>query len=314
MGLRIAGLDVEVAWWADHDKDAEIVMSAHHPGAPNLGDVTLIEDPPPADIVCAGFPCQPTSQAGKGAGTEDERWIIDDICGTARASGADWIFLENVLGILSGQDGNALSAVCAALAESGFVRWEWSTLRAADVGGCHRRERWFLVGATADPDPLRWDEGSGPSESGPPRLWRDGPHNSRRATAPGIERLPTPMSQRSGTNRSIWKDSPARPSLDMIGDLLPEDSDDHETIEGRFGKYAESIEIWSAVLGRPAPPPKKGRRLSSAFVEWMMGLPEGHVVGQGLSRSQELERLGNGAVPLQAGVAFVGLVDRLLQH
>jgi DNA (cytosine-5)-methyltransferase 1 len=45
-------------------------------------------------------------------------------------------------------------------------------------------------------------------------------------------------------------------------------------------------------------------KLSSRFVEWMMGLPEGWVTGVGLSRSQELKMLGNGVVPQQAAAAY----------
>ncbi|NMC34808.1 MAG: DNA cytosine methyltransferase [Veillonellaceae bacterium] len=77
-----------------------------------------------------------------------------------------------------------------------------------------------------------------------------------------------------------------------------------------FGQYAPAIERWEKVLGRPAPPPTEptGRdgayRLSSRFVEWMMGLPEGWVTGRGLSRVQELKMLGNGVVPQQGSAAI----------
>jgi DNA (cytosine-5)-methyltransferase 1 len=36
----------------------------------------------------------------------------------------------------------------------------------------------------------------------------------------------------------------------------------------------------------------------------MMGLPEGHVTGHGLSAAQELKMLGNGVVPQQARLAL----------
>jgi len=50
-------------------------------------------------------------------------------------------------------------------------------------------------------------------------------------------------------------------------------------------------------------------RLSSRFVEWMMGLPDGWVTGVGLSRSQELKMLGNGVVPQQAAAAYGWLLN-----
>lgn len=78
-----------------------------------------------------------------------------------------------------------------------------------------------------------------------------------------------------------------------------------------FGPYAPAIARWEAVLGRPAPSPtepgKDGRpRLSPAFVEWMMGLPAGHVTDPaiGLTLAQQLKALGNGVVPAQAAAAL----------
>jgi DNA (cytosine-5)-methyltransferase 1 len=41
------------------------------------------------------------------------------------------------------------------------------------------------------------------------------------------------------------------------------------------------------------------------FVEWMMGLPAGHVTSvPGLTRSDQLKILGNGVVPQQGAAAF----------
>ncbi|WP_281906578.1 hypothetical protein [Streptomyces olivaceus] len=46
-------------------------------------------------------------------------------------------------------------------------------------------------------------------------------------------------------------------------------------------------------------------RLSPTFVEWLMGLPAGHVTTvPGLSRSAQLKALGNGVVPQQATAAL----------
>lgn len=46
-------------------------------------------------------------------------------------------------------------------------------------------------------------------------------------------------------------------------------------------------------------------RLNARFVEWMMGVPEGHVTEvPGLSRSAQIRVLGNGVVPQQAALAL----------
>lgn len=70
------------------------------------------------------------------------------------------------------------------------------------------------------------------------------------------------------------------------------------------GKYEPALQQWAQVVGRPWPSFLKDGRSNPAFVEWMMGLPEGWVTGHGLSASQELKMLGNGVVPQQARLAL----------
>jgi hypothetical protein len=82
-----------------------------------------------------------------------------------------------------------------------------------------------------------------------------------------------------------------------------------------WGKFEPAIRRWEQTLGRPAPLPtnpdgKDGaHRLSSAFTEWMMGLPEGWVTGVGLTRNEELKACGNGVVPQQAELALRILLE-----
>jgi len=82
-----------------------------------------------------------------------------------------------------------------------------------------------------------------------------------------------------------------------------------------WGKFQPAITRWEQVLGRPAPAPTKpdgkdgSHRLSSAFTEWMMGLPEGWITGVGLTRVEELKACGNGVVPQQAEMALQILLE-----
>lgn len=77
-----------------------------------------------------------------------------------------------------------------------------------------------------------------------------------------------------------------------------------------WGKFEPAIRRWEEVLGRPAPEPTKpdgkdgNHRLSSAFTEWMMGVPEGWITEAGISRNEELKAAGNGVVPQQAELAL----------
>lgn len=82
-----------------------------------------------------------------------------------------------------------------------------------------------------------------------------------------------------------------------------------------WGKFEPAIRRWEEALGRPAPAPTKpdgkegAHRLSSAFTEWMMGLPEGWITDVGLSRNEELKACGNGVVPQQAELALRILLE-----
>jgi DNA (cytosine-5)-methyltransferase 1 len=76
-----------------------------------------------------------------------------------------------------------------------------------------------------------------------------------------------------------------------------------------WGPYEPAIRHWEAVLGRPAPAPtepnaKGNHRLSPAFTEWMMGVPEGWITGVDISRNEQLKACGNGVVPQQAAAAL----------
>ena len=94
----------------------------------------------------------------------------------------------------------------------------------------------------------------------------------------------------------------------------------HEAVaatDATFGPYAPAIARWEQVTGRAAPPPSTPSRraggkpqLSARFVEWMMGLPDGHVTGPDLdlSRERQLRMLGNGVVPQQAALAVHTLI------
>lgn len=87
------------------------------------------------------------------------------------------------------------------------------------------------------------------------------------------------------------------------------------TTDATFGPYAPAIARWEKVTGRTAPPPTNPPRraggkpqLSARFVEWLMGLPDGHVTDLDLSRERQLRMLGNGVVPQQAALAVHTLI------
>ena len=93
-----------------------------------------------ADIITAGFPCQPHSVAGERRGRDDGRWLWPETRDAIRRIRPRYAVLENVPGLLT----TAFGDVLGGLAEIGFDA-EWATLRASDFRAPHRRERLFIV-------------------------------------------------------------------------------------------------------------------------------------------------------------------------
>lgn len=160
------------------------IMAHRAPDVPNLGDVTAIDWAPwrhRIDVLCAGFPCQDVSVAGRQAGlssaTRSGLWaqvaraidetdpalvVIENVPGlrSARAgdpkehSGDDETDSDlgpDPAGVADPDDGHAgpvrlraLGAVLGDLADRGYDS-EWISVRAADVGAPHRRERVFVL-------------------------------------------------------------------------------------------------------------------------------------------------------------------------
>ena len=61
----------DLAWYSEIDPAACTVLAAHHPGVPNLGDITTVdwEGVPPVDILTGGYQpmpavlsCRPTER------------------------------------------------------------------------------------------------------------------------------------------------------------------------------------------------------------------------------------------------------------
>ena len=295
LGLHLAGIDTDLVWVSETDKHASVVLDARF-GVPNLGDLTEIADPPQVDAITAGFPCQPVSHAGRRAGIDDERWLIRDVVSVAERAGAQWLFLENVRGVLTANQGVAFGQVLDALADGGFDA-RWACVRAdQSVGACHRRERWFCVAYASGE---RHGGGEDGGEVGCVDGGAEGEASQRqRARQEPVDRGAAPVADAASVGPQ---------------ELRPERGLEEAGGEARrlscFGAYEPAIRRWEQRLGRVAPPPTDEKGVSTWFVEWMMGLPSGWVCDMGLSRTQELKMLGNGVVPQQAAAAYGWLLN-----
>lgn len=98
-------LDCDLAWFAEFEDAPAKVMTHHHPGVPNMHDLTKIDwtTVAPVDVITAGFPCQPFSHAGKRLGANDERHLWPHIAQAIDVLRPRLALLENVRGLLTAQ-------------------------------------------------------------------------------------------------------------------------------------------------------------------------------------------------------------------
>lgn len=79
------------------------------------------DEMPDFDLLCAGFPCQSFSVAGKRLGFEDTRGtLFFEVARLLAAKRPAFFLLENVPGLLSHDGGKTLETIYAALIEMGY--------------------------------------------------------------------------------------------------------------------------------------------------------------------------------------------------
>ena len=129
------------------DKYAAQIYKKHY-GEINTKDIRTVkaDEIPDHDLLCAGFPCQAFSVAGKRLGFEDTRGtLFFEIARIAKHKRPRYLLLENVKGLLSHEQGKTFQTIIGVLADLGY-RVEWQVLNSKHFGVPQNRERVFIVG------------------------------------------------------------------------------------------------------------------------------------------------------------------------
>ena len=278
--------EAETMWMADIDKASSKVIEQRWK-LPNLGDLKKInwEEVEKVDILTAGYPCQPFSQAGQRKGANDERHLwptIKEIISTIRPS---VVILENVRGHLT----LGFKEVLQGLTEIGYdARWE--IIRASDVGAPHRRERLFIIAY--------------PNSSTSEQLRRTGRevYGERSQVINGSDRqeFGTSCSTVTDSNDSRRLGNTERPSSGYQSSVISNTDSEQLQTDGQTPGLGWRFETPLELSMRRTPNPLDQSKLNPRFVEYMMGLPEGWVTDLDISRAQQFKLLGNGVVPQQA--------------
>jgi DNA (cytosine-5)-methyltransferase 1 len=121
-------------------------------------DILKITSPseqiPDFDILCAGFPCQPFSQAGHKRGfkeSKDDRGnMFFSICSIINEKRPKAFFLENVRHILKHDDGQTFDIIKDYLQNHLGYSFYYKIVKASDHGLPQHRPRVFMVGFRQD--------------------------------------------------------------------------------------------------------------------------------------------------------------------
>ena len=101
---------------------------------------------PDFDLLCAGFPCQAFSIAGRREGFADARGtLFFEVARLVADKRPAYFLLENVPGLLSHDKGRTFHTILSTLSELGY-HVEWKVLNSKDFGVPQSRKRVYIVG------------------------------------------------------------------------------------------------------------------------------------------------------------------------
>ena len=137
----------ECVFTSEWDVPAQRTYQANYGELP-YGDITQVvpESIPTFDVLLAGFPCQPFSQAGKKLGLADTRGtLFFDIAKIVEHHRPTVVFLENVKRFKSHDDGRTFETIKTILESLGY-EIHAQVLNAKDFGVPQNRERIYIIG------------------------------------------------------------------------------------------------------------------------------------------------------------------------
>lgn len=151
LGMHRAGHRTEL--FCDILPTARAVLGDRFPDVEYRHDITRLRSLPAAvDLVCAGFPCQDLSQAGRTAGLEGQRsGLIGEVFRLLSRRRVPTVVIENVPFMLQLNGGKAMRAIVDEF-ERRKYRWAYRVVDSYSFGLAQRRERVLLV-ASRELDP-----------------------------------------------------------------------------------------------------------------------------------------------------------------
>ena len=282
-GMRLAfeASGGECVFTSEWDKYAQKTYEANFGDVPE-GDITKIHeaDIPKFDILLAGFPCQPFSSIGKREGFQHKTQgtLFYDVARIINYHKPRAFLLENVVGLLTHDDGKTFTTIVATLVELGYSI-EYKILDASDYGVPQRRERIYIVGF------------------------------NKRKVANADFQFPKPRAKKVGIGKYVEKGVTDRSISEhlqkvyiyKLNDGRPEVIDEHsdQPVKTLVASYHKIQRLTGTFV---ADGPTKLRLLSENECKAIMGFPKSFRIP--VSRTQMYRQFGNSvAVPVVSALA-----------
>lgn len=157
--IALESLGCKCVFTSELKEDLQKLYRLNFPDTPRIeGDITKVDlaSIPHHDILCAGFPCQPFSQAGKRQGFSDEGRgnMFDYICAIIEERGKSddkprFLLLENVSNLKGHDNGNTWRIIQERLDALGYYV-SGEILSPHQFGMPQHRKRIYIVGLRKD--------------------------------------------------------------------------------------------------------------------------------------------------------------------
>ena len=282
----LGGLDIacervfnaETAWQLDITGAS--VRRRHWPDAVQVeADVRTVDpaDLARVDVLCGGFPCQDLSVAGKGEGLDGARsGLYRHMLRFADAMQPQFVVFENVSPLL-----NVLDVLAADLRRSGYGL-TYAVCEAADAGLPHLRRRVFVVAE-------RGVAGRGRVEVDTSRRWSAVESEREWATisASNVNEGETPESWEARRQLNLARhkngNGQGEPLAMQVREWATATATDYKTPAGFVRQGHQPARIGEQFIH------EAGKRLNPAWVETLMGVPQGWTLPDGLSLRDQLD-------------------------
>lgn len=177
-GFRMAfqNLGGRCVFSSEWDEQAKKTYYANYGDVP-FGDITKESTknkiPHDFDILCAGFPCQAFSLAGRKLGFEETRGtLFFDVAEILRRHQPKAFFLENVKGLVIHDKGRTFKTILNTLDEVGYTVPDPQIVNAMFFGVPQHRERIYIIGFRKDLG-IKKDDFSYPEQKEVTKRWID---------------------------------------------------------------------------------------------------------------------------------------------